>query len=62
MIDRRAPSLTEQIDAVEWAEAHALAMGKRAHLRPGEIDELRRRLEAAAETLRTLEYGSEIAR
>ena len=58
----RAPSLTQQIDAVEWAWSHAEDMGKRAHLRRGEIDELIRRLEAAVETLRTLEYGSAIAR
>lgn len=58
----RPPSLAQQIDAVQWAEAHALDMGKRAHLRMSEIDELTRRLEAAVETLRTLEFGSEIAR
>ena len=53
------PSIAQQAEAVEWAKHHAHEMGKRAHMRDGEILELYRRLEAAAETLRTLEFGRE---
>ena len=56
------PTLAQQIDAVQWAWAHMNETAKRAHMRQGEIDEMRRRIEAAIETLRTLEYGSEVAR
>jgi hypothetical protein len=56
------PPLAEQIDAVQWAETQARKMGKRARLNQSQIKRLQRRLEAAAETLRTLEYGSAIAR
>ena len=53
------PSLAAQIDAVQWAELHAQEMGKRAHLSQAEIDEIRRRLQAAIETLKMLEFGRE---
>jgi hypothetical protein len=56
------PPIAEQIAAVEWAELNARQMGKRARLNQSAIKRLQRRLEAAAETLRTLEYGSAIAR
>lgn len=60
MTDR--PPLNQQIEAVEWARRHTPEMGRRAHLRDGETIELLRRLQAALETLKTLEFGSEIAR
>jgi hypothetical protein len=71
------PTLTEQIDAVEWAEAQARSLRHFAALSPSQkvgmgdhrkgltteqLVTLRRRLEAAAETLRTLEFGSAVAR
>jgi hypothetical protein len=56
------PTIAEQIDAVQWAETQARLFGKRTRLRRSKIETLLRRLEAAAETLRTLEFGSEIAR
>ena len=60
MTDR--PPIGQQVEAVEWARRHTPEMGRRAHLRDGEIIELLRRLEAALATLKTLEFGSEIAR
>jgi hypothetical protein len=65
MTARPPPTLAEQIDAVEWAENKARAMntmGKRGGLSADRIKDLTRRLEAAAETLRTLDFGSAIAR
>jgi hypothetical protein len=56
------PPIAQQVEAVEWARRHAPDMARRARLRDGEILELLRRLEAAVETLKTLEFGSEIAR
>jgi phosphoribulokinase len=56
-----APPLSQQIVAVAWAAQHARDMGKRAHMREAEIDELMRRLEAAKETLETLEFTREVA-
>ena len=56
------PPLSGQIEAVELAEHKAGVIGRDARMRPSEIDLLRRRLAAAAETLRTLEFGSAIAR
>jgi hypothetical protein len=53
------PSIAEQIQAVEWARHHAPEMGLRAHMRDGEILEMYRRLQAAIETLKTLEIGRE---
>jgi hypothetical protein len=60
----RAPTLAEQIDAVEWAENKARGMNtsRRHGLSQDRVKDLIRRLEAAAETLRTLEFGTEIAR
>lgn len=59
------PTIAEQIEAVEWAELFASEIAKNRKRRGDDrvtIDKVHRRLEAAAETLRTLEYGSEIAR
>jgi hypothetical protein len=53
------PTIGQQAEAVEWAKHHAPEMAKRAKVRDGETIELYRRLEAAAETLRTLEFGRE---
>jgi hypothetical protein len=57
-----APSLRQQIEAVEWAMRHVAETGKRAHEREGVIDHLRRALIGAAETLKTLEFTREVAR
>jgi hypothetical protein len=52
------PTLTEQIDAVEWATQQARDLGRRrTKLKPNEIYSLVCRLEAAVETLMTLEFG-----
>ena len=56
------PTLNQQIEAVQWAWAHAQNTGKRAQMRQAEIDEMIRWLEAAIDTLRTLEFGSAISR
>jgi hypothetical protein len=56
------PTLAEQIDAVQWAEARIEAILPGAGLGAKQLQDLRRRLEAAVETLRTLEFGSAIAR
>jgi len=56
------PTILEQIDAVEWAEARIEAILPGAELGARKLKDLRHRLEAAAETLRTLQFGSEIAR
>jgi hypothetical protein len=57
------PTLAEQIDAVQWAEARVEGMLPAANMGSKErLELLRRRLEAAVETLRTLEFGSAIAR
>jgi hypothetical protein len=53
------PSLSQQIEAVAWAKTHVDATGKAAHMRAGEIEEMRRRLDAAAETLRHLDFMRE---
>jgi hypothetical protein len=54
------PTLTQQIEAVAWAQSHAQDIGKRAHMRQAEIDEMRRWLDAAIETLRTQEFAREV--
>ena len=56
------PTLTQQIWAVKWAKEHALEMGKRSHERESVIEMLLRSLEAAEETLGTLEFIRETAR
>lgn len=72
------PNIEEQTDAVEWAEDYARRLASLARLGDSQniglgvshekaltvkqLDTLRARLEAAAETLRTLQFGSEIAR
>jgi hypothetical protein len=55
-------TLTQQIWAVKWAKEHALEMGKRAKERESVIEMLLRALEAAEETLGTLEFIRETAR
>jgi hypothetical protein len=58
-----APTLAEQIDAVEWAELWlSRAVSRRNGLSHEQIRQFRRRLEAAVETLRTLEFTREVAR
>ena len=52
-----APTLAEQIDAVGWVLDHVNAMGEAAHKLASEINDMRRRLEAAHETLKTLEFA-----
>lgn len=56
------PTLAHEIEAVAWAASHVEAMAKAARMRTGEVEEMRRRLEAALERLRTWEFGSAIAR
>jgi hypothetical protein len=55
------PSLAQQIEAVQWAALHLDRKQKldQRTLRTGEADEIRRRLEAAAETLNTMEFARE---
>ena len=57
-----APSLTQQIWAVKWAKEHALEMGRRAKERESVIEMLLRSLEAAEETLGTLDFARETLR
>ena len=54
------PSIAAQIEAVDLAVLKVLAIGRDSRMRESEIDLLRRRLQAAAETLRTLEFGREV--
>jgi hypothetical protein len=62
--------LADQIQAVEWAEEHvrALRLAKSIDATVTLLDEVRisarleRSLVAAAETLRTLEFGREVLR
>ena len=64
------PTLADQIQSVEWAEelVHMLRKSRGDEETVKLLDEvvisarLQRSLAAAAETLRTLEFGSEIAR
>jgi hypothetical protein len=52
------PTLSEQIDAVEWATQQARDLGRRrTKLNQNQIYSLVRRLEAAVETLMTLEFA-----
>jgi len=70
MTERQPPTLPDMIQAVEWAEEHvrALRQAKSIDETVTLLDEVRisakleRSLAAAAETLRTLEFGSAIAR
>jgi hypothetical protein len=59
---REPPSLRQQIEAVEWAEAHAQAMAEAANMMEAEIDELLRRLSAAVEQLKSWEFAREVLR
>lgn len=58
-IEQQIVAVAQQIEAVAWAVNHVQDMGKRAHLRQPEIDEMRRRLGAAVETLEHLEFMKE---
>jgi phosphoribulokinase len=50
-----APSLTVQIWAIKWAREHARETARRTHEREGVTEHLLRALEAAEETLITLD-------
>jgi hypothetical protein len=54
-----APNLAQQLEAVQWCCLHLDRKRKldARILRASEIDDLRRKLEAAAETLCMLEFG-----
>ena len=58
------PTLAQQIEAVQWAAVHLDRKQKfdQRILRTGEADEIRRRLEAAAETLNMMEFARETLR
>ena len=56
-----SPSLAQQIAAVQWAVHRVWEAGKRVKMREAEINEMHRRLEAALETLKTLEFTREAA-
>jgi hypothetical protein len=58
------PTLAQQIEAVQWAAVHLDRKQKldQRRMRTGEVDEIRRRLEAAAETLNTMEFARETLR
>jgi hypothetical protein len=58
----QATTLTQQIWAVKWAKEHALEMGRRAKERESVIALILRSLEAAEETLGTLEFARETLR
>jgi hypothetical protein len=50
-------TLPQQIWAVKWAREHAVEMGRRAKERESVIELILRSLEAAEETLGTLDFG-----
>jgi hypothetical protein len=56
------PSLTQQIEAVQWALRHAWETGKRAKERDSVIEQFHRGLEAAVETMKTWEFARETLR
>jgi hypothetical protein len=53
------PSLAEQIEAVETAARRYLAMAEQSIERGDELEAVSAALEAAAETLRTLDFARE---
>jgi hypothetical protein len=57
--EQQIVAVSQQIEAVVWARDHAQDIGKRARMRQAEIDEMLQRLEAAIETLETLEFARE---
>ena len=57
-----APTLAEQVEAVTWALGHVTAMGEAAQKLAEEIEDMRRGLEAAVETLRTWEFAQDTLR
>ena len=57
-----SPTLAEQIEAVVWALAHVTAMGESAQKLAEEIEDMRRGLEAAGETLKTWEFAQDTLR
>ena len=53
------PTLNQQIEAVETAARRYLAMAEQSTERGDELEAVSAALEAAAETLRTLEFARE---
>jgi hypothetical protein len=53
------PTLAQQIEAVEAAARRYLAMAEQSVERGDELEAVSAALEAAAETLRTLDFGRE---
>ena len=60
--DRAPPTLTQQIAAVEAAARHYLIDGRAIDRTGDELEAVFAALEAAAETLRTLDFGRETLR
>lgn len=58
----RDPTLRQQIEAVETAARRYLAMSEQSVDRGDELEAIWTALEAAAETLKTLEFTREAAR
>jgi hypothetical protein len=56
------PTLTQQIAAVETAAQHYLALAEKSVERGDELEAVSAELEAAAETLKTLDFGRETLR
>jgi len=56
------PSLAQQIEAVETAARRYLAMAEQSVERGDELEAVSTALEAAAETLRTLDFARETLR
>jgi hypothetical protein len=59
MDDDRPPTFAEQIDAVQWACVRAVTMARAEGMTLAAAATLRRRLNAAIETLRMLERGEQ---
>jgi hypothetical protein len=57
-----SPTLIQQIVAVEAAAQHYLALAERSVERGDELEAVSAALDAAAETLRTLDFGRETLR
>ena len=56
---REPPTLAQQTDAVEAAARHYLAMAEKSVDRGDELEAVSTALEAAAETLKTLDFARE---
>lgn len=61
-MSEQPPSLKQQIEAVAWALSHIWQTGRAARMREGEIEEMRRRLSAAEEQLKTWQFAQETLR